>query len=299
MFTDAILRDYTEHAELVAWCDTCQARTDYWNTYINNEFGCKALSTYRVSEESLTAFDAMIDATRPDTVIVTSVCATHDRYIIRAMEQGCDVVTEKPMTTTADKCAAIFQAIERTGRDLRVAFNYRWQPTFTALKEIVASGQIGTPTLVDFQWRLDTQHGADYFRRWHREKQHSGGLLVHKSTHHFDLVNWILEDRPATVFASGGLLFYGEKTQNVVASRLTTSGTPARPRPTTIRLPYTSTPMLKRICHGVASYVTCISDRKMSRDTSVTGMFLAARNAGRLQVKTPWSSQLDSEMERC
>ena len=47
-----------------------------------------------------------------------------------------------------------------------------------------------------FEWALDTVHGADYFRRWHREKKNSGGLLVHKSSHHFDLVNWWLGDVP-------------------------------------------------------------------------------------------------------
>jgi len=45
---------------------------------------------------------------------------------------------------------------------------------------------------VTFEWVLDTAHGADYFRRWHREKDKSGGLLIHKSSHHFDLVNWWL-----------------------------------------------------------------------------------------------------------
>ena len=58
---------------------------------------------------------------------------------------------------------------------------------------------------------LDTSHGADYFRRWHREKDKSGGLLVHKSTHHFDLVNWWLASSPKTVFAMGGLRFYGRE----------------------------------------------------------------------------------------
>ena len=54
-------------------------------------------------------------------------------------------------------------------------------------------------------------HGADYFRRWHRDKANSGGLLVHKSTHHFDLVNWWLADAPGPVYARGGLRFYGER----------------------------------------------------------------------------------------
>jgi predicted dehydrogenase len=58
---------------------------------------------------------------------------------------------------------------------------------------------------------LDTSHGADYFRRWHREKQNSGGLLVHKSTHHFDLVNWWIDAYPKSVFAMGDLSFYGRE----------------------------------------------------------------------------------------
>jgi predicted dehydrogenase len=64
---------------------------------------------------------------------------------------------------------------------------------------------------VDFSWILDTSHGADYFRRWHREKENSGGLLVHKATHHFDLVNWWIDAYPTRVFAMGALNFYGRE----------------------------------------------------------------------------------------
>jgi predicted dehydrogenase len=70
-------------------------------------------------------------------------------------------------------------------------------------------GLVGRPLLVDFSWLLDTSHGADYFRRWHREKENSGGLLVHKATHHFDLVNWWIDAIPKSVFALGDLHFYG------------------------------------------------------------------------------------------
>lgn len=210
MFLDAIHRDFKDDAELVALADTSRTRMDFWNEYLKDSYSQDGALPMFVIGDTLHHFDAMVAQTRPDAVIVTSVDATHHTYIVRAMELGCDAVSEKPMTTDAEKCGLIFDAIERTGRELRVAFNYRWQPAFTKVKEIVVSGQIGTPTLVDFQWRLDTRHGADYFRRWHREKKHSGGLLVHKSTHHFDLVNWILDDRPATVYADGGLMFYGE-----------------------------------------------------------------------------------------
>ncbi len=70
---------------------------------------------------------------------------------------------------------------------------------------------IGEVYSVNFEWALDTQHGADYFRRWHRDKRNSGGLLVHKSTHHFDLVNFWLGTTPSTVCSFGGLRFYGRE----------------------------------------------------------------------------------------
>jgi hypothetical protein len=73
------------------------------------------------------------------------------------------------------------------------------------------SGVIGDIIYVDFQWLLDTSHGADYFRRWHRNKENSGGLMVHKATHHFDLVNWWLSSVPVSVYATGQRRFYTPK----------------------------------------------------------------------------------------
>ncbi len=204
MFIDAIARDYRDHVELVAFCDPSPTRMAWHNRRIDERHGHPPVPCYATD-----AFDTMIRETRPDVVIVTTVDAAHHAYIIRAMDLGCDVISEKPLTTDAPKAAAIFEAIERTGRSLRVAFNYRYAPHVTKVKELLMQGVVGRPTAVDFSWVLDTRHGADYFRRWHATKANSGGLLVHKSTHHFDLVNWWLDDRPRTVFAMGDLRFYG------------------------------------------------------------------------------------------
>jgi predicted dehydrogenase len=70
------------------------------------------------------------------------------------------------------------------------------------------SGAIGDLLSVDFHWMLNTHHGADYFRRWHSQKKFSGGLMVHKATHHFDLVNWWLSAIPVSVYATGKREFY-------------------------------------------------------------------------------------------
>jgi predicted dehydrogenase len=127
------------------------------------------------------------------------------------MEKGFDVITEKPMTIDEKKAQAIIDCQKRTGKNLRVTFNYRYAPHHTKMREIIMDGIIGDVFSVHFEWLLNTQHGADYFRRWHRNKLNSGGLLVHKSTHHFDLVNFWLGSKPDTVFAMGDLNFYGMK----------------------------------------------------------------------------------------
>jgi predicted dehydrogenase len=133
---------------------------------------------------------------------------THDDYIVRALDAGCDVMTEKPMTTTPAKVQRILDACKRNDRHVRVLFNYRYSPPRTQVKDLLMTGEIGDILSVDFHWLLNTQHGADYFRRWHSTKAISGGLMVHKATHHFDLVNWWLGAQPDTVFATGRREFY-------------------------------------------------------------------------------------------
>lgn len=68
-------------------------------------------------------FTEMLRRERVDLVVVCTVDRTHDRYIVQALEAGCDVVTEKPMTTDADRARRILDARRRTGREVRVAFN--------------------------------------------------------------------------------------------------------------------------------------------------------------------------------
>ncbi|MBL8991812.1 MAG: Gfo/Idh/MocA family oxidoreductase [Spirochaetia bacterium] len=206
MFLDALLGEHKDQSELVALCDVNQTRMDYTNRIAADKFKAKPATTYK-SE----AFDEMIKKEKIDTVIVTCIDRLHHKYIVRAMELGCDVISEKPMTVDEEKAGAIMDAIDRTGKSLKVTFNYRYSPRNTKIKEIIHSGEIGEVVNVHFEWLLDTRHGADYFRRWHRDKKNSGGLLVHKSTHHFDLVNWWLDSTPEEVFAQGRLAFYGKE----------------------------------------------------------------------------------------
>jgi len=205
-FYGALASEYNETSELLAFCDINQTRMDYANKMLVEKYNYHTINTYKSNQ-----FAEMIEKEKPDYVIVTTVDRTHHTYIIQALELGCDVITEKPMTVDEDKCQEILDAVERTGRNVRVTFNYRYAPHHTKARELIRDGVIGKVTSVHFEWLLNTQHGADYFRRWHRNKNNSGGLLVHKSTHHFDLVNFWIGSQPESVFAYGDLAFYGRE----------------------------------------------------------------------------------------
>lgn len=205
-FYSAIATTYSSTSCIVAFCDTNQTRLNYANSRLT-ALGHPAVPTFLAAD-----FDAMIQTTQPDEVIVTTIDRTHHIYIIRSLQLGRNVITEKPMTIDAPRCQQIIDAVNaHPSNSVRVTFNYRYAPHNTKIFELIQSGAIGKVTSVHFEWMLNTSHGADYFRRWHRDKKNSGGLLVHKSTHHFDLVNFWLQTRPVSVYAQGDLKFYGKE----------------------------------------------------------------------------------------
>lgn len=199
MYVEALASKYADEGVVVAWCDPSPTRMSYYDRVLG-----RAPARYAPER-----FADLLREQRPDAVIVTSPDATHHHYAVAALRAGCDVVVEKPLTTTAEGARAIADAVRESAGELVVTFNYRYSPRNGELRRLIAEGAIGEVTSVHFEWVLDTVHGADYFRRWHRVKTNSGGLLVHKAGHHFDLVNWWLGDVPETVFALGGLRFYG------------------------------------------------------------------------------------------
>jgi predicted dehydrogenase len=203
-FIEPLILRFKDESELVGFCDISATRMAYHNAELTGQYGHQAVPTYQAEH-----FDRMIDETRPDCVIVTSKDSTHDEYIVRALHRGRDVITEKPMTTDAEKTRAVLAAVAKTGRRVQVTFNMRWSPHRTKVRELLSAGTIGRVTNVNVEYLINTDHGADYYRRWHATMADSGGLLVHKSTHHFDLVNWWLDAIPEQVFAYGRLDFYG------------------------------------------------------------------------------------------
>lgn len=192
-----LVKRYPDLLEFVGLCDTNPKRALVARDFIG------------VTCPTFTNFDEMCDKTRPELLMVTTVDGFHHEYIIKGLQRGLDVMTEKPMTTDEAKCQAILDAEKRANKKIVVTFNYRYAPAHQKIKEVLLSGDIGRVVSVDFSWYLDVIHGADYFRRWHRLRSHGGSLLVHKATHHFDLMNWWLAADPVEATGFASLQVYG------------------------------------------------------------------------------------------
>ncbi len=228
MYLDAMVGAHRDDAELVGLLEPNPGRL--------------AVHVHRLTEDGLDVsrletghpddLERVIADTQADRVIITSPDFTHAGLIVRSLDAGADVVVEKPLTIDPESTRRIAEAVTRSGRQVVVTHNYRYSPRNSGLKELIKSGAVGTPLSVTFEWVLDTAHGADYFRRWHRDKINSGGLLIHKASHHFDLINWLLSDAPTQVYARGGVRFYG-------AENAAARGLPDRPERGTHDGPHT------------------------------------------------------------
>jgi predicted dehydrogenase len=198
MWGRGVAQKWGDTVEFVGLCDPNEARAQVVRQLIGAQ--CP----------TFTDFDRMVKAARPDLVTVTTVDAYHADYIVRALDLGIDVISEKPMTVDEKQTQAVIDAEKRNNRKIIVGHNMRFSPAHVRIKELLMEAPIGPIRSVDFHWYLDTSHGTDYFRRWHALKDKSGSLWVHKATHHFDYMNWLLDAEPVQVQAYGDIKRYGK-----------------------------------------------------------------------------------------
>ena len=196
-FVRPLLHELPDEVALVGLYDPNPKRMAACNALAGTDLPCFA------------SFEQMLDEARPDGIIVTSVDATHAEYVVAALNRGIDAYSEKPLCTTAAQVAAIRQAAATSSAASWVTHNMRFVPDVVTMMRVISEGGSGRVLSIAFTETLDRSHGANYFRRWHRNMANSAGLMVHKSSHHFDVMNWLADAPPERVTALGKLAFYG------------------------------------------------------------------------------------------
>ena len=174
------------------------------NDPIRLAFAAKTLEVESTSHN----VSALIDDPNVDVIVITTPDFTHADIALEAINAGKHVICEKPLATTIEDCNRVLAAGRGSDRLFMVGFVLRYTQLLAELHRAVSSGEIGTPS---FLTAIDNRVGGSYFRRWHRLRRNSGGMLVHKSCHAFDAINWIFNRRPTAVAATGGIAVYSHK----------------------------------------------------------------------------------------
>ena len=137
-----------------------------------------------------------------DAIFVSTPNFTHARLAQEILAAGKHLFLEKPCGITGAECHQVLKNAEASNRVLMIGHELRYSPYFQKIKDMVAAGEIGTPQMVwtrEFRGPFQKKVGD-----WIQDDRRSGGCLVDKNCHHFDLMNWWVGARPARVSAFGG-----------------------------------------------------------------------------------------------
>lgn len=155
------------------------------------------------------SLDQIENSCHPDIIVIATPDYTHVPLISYLLSHtNARIMCEKPLCTSLEQAYYLKSLSSKLKNRISVLLNSRFMPINTEIKKILQTGCIGIPLKINYHWNIDIQHGAEYFRRWHSDQNKSGGLLVHKSCHHFDLLNWWLEDTPYSISSEANTIFY-------------------------------------------------------------------------------------------
>ena len=198
-FMENLLANHGGTHEIVGVFDIDEGRV----RAVAEQLQCGAIPAY-------TDLDEMIRETRPETVVIATPDASHADYLSRCFERGVDAVVEKPLCIDAAQCRQILEVSRRfPERKAVTAHNVRYSPRSTKVKDMIEDGAVGRILSIGYVVRLSLGDGASYCHRWNGRKNQSGGLLIHKACHDFDLINWLVGSRATRLVAQGGQHLFG------------------------------------------------------------------------------------------
>lgn len=159
------------------------------------------------------AYQKMLALPILDAVVVASPDHTHHAVVLEAARRKKHIFCEKPMALTLAHCLEMQKAAEKYGVVLMMGFCLRYNNLYRKAKALIAEGEIGNLRLA---YAVDSvERGSAYFfHSWQRLRRNSGGLLLQKATHSLDILNWMAESRPVSVYALGGRDVFGGREPN-------------------------------------------------------------------------------------
>lgn len=167
-----------------------------------------AKQRYAPNAEVCDTFQQVAEHPGVDWLFIASPNCYHKEHVLAAFAAGKDVFCEKPLATSAEDCIAMLDAQRTSNKRFILGFTLRFSAHYRTLKKLLDDDEIGQPISLEFNETLMFFHGALIHGDWRRHTQVSGGYLLEKCCHDMDLINWLVDSRPARVASFSGLDYF-------------------------------------------------------------------------------------------
>ena len=138
-----------------------------------------------------------------DAVIVVSPNYTHRDVLVPLFGEGLAILCEKPLATTIEDARWIVEQADKHDRPFWTAMEYRYMPPAAAFIEEVHGGKIGKLQMLSIR-----EHRFPFLPKvgdWNRFSRNTGGTMVEKCCHFFDLMRLIVQSEAVRVYCSGAM----------------------------------------------------------------------------------------------
>ncbi|MBN1788428.1 MAG: Gfo/Idh/MocA family oxidoreductase [Sedimentisphaerales bacterium] len=177
--TDAVFRDLVgmEEAELLGLAPAFEGEDISKFEKLEPGVGKKVYGNYR----------EMIDATKPDVVLVSTRLDMIPKVILDIEDTGCHIIAEKPLALDMPTLEKVQKSVEKSGVQLTAMLTMRSDPQFVAAKRVYDSGAIGDAIISNGRksYRWGTRPD------WFGEKDKYGGTIGWVGIHAFDFINYV------------------------------------------------------------------------------------------------------------
>ena len=170
--------------EIAAVCDPDPAVKERYEDYPDVRF-------YTDAKE-------MLDAERPDCVLIGTRCSLHTHYALLCAKYDIPIFLEKPVCTNYEDYERLKEALPVSDKTV-VSFPLRYCKIVDCVRDIINSGKIGEVAHV--QAYNNVPYARGYYHGWYRDESETGGLWLQKATHDFDYVGSVIGQRPVRICA--------------------------------------------------------------------------------------------------
>jgi predicted dehydrogenase len=200
--------DIIDEAEVVALCDTNKNSID------------QSLSTLEGGAETFSDLDNLIDANLVDAYIIATPNFTHIDVLKKIIKTNAHLLIEKPLCTTVKDCVDFQNLTKNYPSLIWTAMEYRYIPPIDKIIKKIHNKTIGNLHMLTIR-----EHRFPFLEKvddWNRFSINTGGTLVEKCCHFFDLMRFITQSEAVKVYASGKQDVnhlnekYGDKTPDII-----------------------------------------------------------------------------------